>query len=82
MAMYLAHFKVSMGSCSVEAGTASVVLDLEEVCGPGEEEAHHPHVASEARQVEGSVTRGGARRLDIHCRLVKNSSYDILRARI
>ena len=55
---------------SVEAGTATGVLDLEELCGPGEKEAHHPHVASEAGQVEGSVAGRGARRLDIHIGLV------------
>ena len=30
-------------------------LHLEELCGSGEEEADHPHVAGEAGQVQGNV---------------------------
>ena len=78
IAIYLTHFKVSMSGRSVEAGAATGVLDLEELCGPGEEEAHHPHVTSETGQVEGGVAGGRARRLDINVGLVENCSYDIL----
>ena len=75
---YLTHFKVSMCGRGVEAGAAGGVLDLEELRGPGEEEAHHPHVPGEAGQVQGRVARGGARALDINIGLVENRSDNIL----
>ena len=42
----------------VETRPARVVGDLEELGGPGEEEAHHAHVARDAGQVQGDVAAG------------------------
>ena len=42
----------------MKTGPASIVSDLEQLSGPGEEEPHHPDVASDAGQVQGDVATG------------------------
>ena len=42
----------------METRSARVVRDLEELGGPGEEEAHHAHVSRDAGQVQGYVAAG------------------------
>ena len=39
----------------MQTSSARIVSDLEELSGPGEEEPHHSHMASDAGQVEGDV---------------------------
>ena len=63
---------------SVEAGAATGVLDLEELCGPGEKEAHHPHVAGEAGQVQGRVAAWVAPRRHVHLGLVQHRPHHVL----
>ena len=55
---YLDHVVVSRCCCHVETRSARVVGDLEELGGPGEEEAHHAHVSRDAGQVQGDVAAG------------------------
>ena len=42
----------------MQTGPTSIVSNLEQLSGPGEEQPHHPHVASDAGQVQGDVTTG------------------------
>ena len=51
----LHHVVVARGCGHVKTGLAGVVGHLEQLGGAGEEEAHHPHVAGDAGEVEGDV---------------------------
>ena len=55
---YLNHVIVPWCCSHVQTGPASIVSNLEQLCGPGEQQPHHPHMASDAGQVQGYVATG------------------------
>ena len=50
----------------MQTSPPGVVRDFEELCGPGEEEADHPHMAGDAGKVERDVATGLTGRVNLH----------------